>query len=602
VLGKDLGQLEDGPPDAFLISVYRAMLGEAKSAADKLPIDVRYFRYSDSSSPLEIPAGGNILSVLFRKASENPDAAWMADENSGVVTYRQGIGKILVLARAVRKMRGERIGLMLPPSVGGVLFFFATLQAGKTPVEVNYTAGNENLLHSMNLVEAQTVVTSRQFVGKLGEKNYGIDAIQDRFLYTEDLAQSIQERSIANAWNLFMNGLAINRARFKALWPRGWLRRSRAPAVILSTSGSSGLPKAVELSDANLLSNVRAITPLFGRAKSDSMTSFAPFFHSLGVTGTIVLPALSGLRVNYVANATDGPGIALAIASYSSTMMIGPPSLLQQIFASASADFFAPLRLIVTGAEKLLPSTAAFLAAKAPGAKILEGAGTTEASPVWAVTAPDDIRPGFVGKILPTISYLIVDHDSLDLAVEAGDPSRARLAEPAADGSLDGELLLSGDSVIERYYAGAKPEAFVVLGGRRYFRTGDRVVAMPDRFAKILGRFTRQHKAPGGEMINHEMAEAAISDVPQLKPGADGKQSFFVGVAALPEGELATALLTTRDVGLGDVNPSIVRQLSATWAIKKIFRVAEIPLLGTGKTNQRACQEMIDAKARAEAP
>ena len=595
LLGIELEEFGGLTPDELLIAVHRAKEGRGDSSKEKPKqrVDLRWFRYAQNGLRRAIPSGKNTLEVLYKKAQENPDAPWMSDEKSGVITYREGISKILLLSRMISKMPGKNIGLMFPPSVGGTLMVFAAMQAGKVPTIINYTAGNANIKYSMDLTGVKSIVTSNEFVKALSEKNLAVDSVQERFVFSEDLIAKAGDRSLPNAVNIAMNLAIREKSRFRTMWPKARWKRGNQLAVILFTSGSSSNPKAVGLTHKNLLTNVRDVAPVFDLTSDDAVLGMAPTFHSLGLTGTVILPALSGIRVTYTPNATDGRAIAAAIDAHKTSFIIGPPNILRAIFAASTKGQLDSLKYVVVGGEVLQAEVAAFLAAKAPHATVLEGAGTTEASPVWALNATDDVRLGWVGKILPSLTYEIVDNESLTTAIASKDMSAIKSIAPGTDGIRQGELVLSGDSVITQYFKNLKPEAFFKWNGRTYFRTEDLVMVDAERRAKILGRFSRQHKALGGEMINHQIIENLLTEFAPLKPLEDAKPTIWVGVGQTRQGEPVTTLVTSRDVTTEQVNGYLGSHLSATWLIRKIIHVSEIPLLGTGKVDGKTCNQLI---------
>ncbi len=99
----------------------------------------------------------------------------------------------------------------------------------------------------------------------------------------------------------------------------------RDPAVILFTSGSESLPKAVPLTHANILTNARDVAANFGLYPDDRALGILPPFHSFGLTVTTLLPLLTGLRVVYHPNPTEGAVLARFIAAYGVTLLVGTP-------------------------------------------------------------------------------------------------------------------------------------------------------------------------------------------------------------------------------------------------------------------------------------
>jgi hypothetical protein len=86
------------------------------------------------------------------------------------------------------------------------------------------------------------------------------------------------------------------------------------PAVVLFTSGSESLPKAVPLSHRNLICNIRGGIAHMDFRRRDALFGFLPPFHSFGLTATMLMPILSGIRVLHHADPTDARMLARMIA------------------------------------------------------------------------------------------------------------------------------------------------------------------------------------------------------------------------------------------------------------------------------------------------
>ena len=182
-----------------------------------------------------------------------------------------------------------------------------------------------------------------------------------------------------------------------------------ARAAILFTSGSEKAPKAVPLTHRNILANQRGILTALGPTSRDSVFGFLPTFHSLGFTGTGLLPLLAGLRVVHHADPTDAAALARKVAAYRPTLVIGTPAFIEHLFDRARPGELDSLRLVLVGAEKC-PS-ALFEKARrvVPRARILEGYGVTECSPVISLNRPEANRPGSVGQPLPGVEVCVVE-------------------------------------------------------------------------------------------------------------------------------------------------------------------------------------------------
>ena len=166
---------------------------------------------------------------------------------------------VLVLKPLIEALPGRYVGIMLPASVGAGTFYLACLFAGKTPVMVNWTTGPRNIEHALDVLGVQKVITARALLAKLATLGIPLDALGDRLLPVEDSPRSNHD------------GHEAPRAR--PLRTSSWaeLKRVRPPdeAVVLFTSGSESLPKAVPLTHGNILTNIRDVMRMVEVRDSD---------------------------------------------------------------------------------------------------------------------------------------------------------------------------------------------------------------------------------------------------------------------------------------------------------------------------------------------
>ncbi len=515
---------------------------------------------SVSDEPAEVLAE-TLAEAFVRRALANPGDVAVADRLSGVLSYRRMLVGSSLLGKRMAKLEGDAVGIMLPASAAADLVFFALHLAGKLPVILNWTTGPANLAHAVKKLKLQHIVTSSKFVDRLGIEVEGAD-----YAFLEDLRADIGKGE----------GLGALLASY--LMPGGFLRRLPRqqcddPAVVLFTSGSESAPKAVPLSHRNLIANVRGGVTALKPTRGDAMMGFLPPFHSFGIMGTVVLPILTGIRLVHYADPTDAAGLVRTVVAYRPTFMLTTPTFLGYMLGVAKPGDLESLTTIGTGAEKCPEAIFVRSGELAPAAKVLEGYGITECSPVVSCNRPDNPRDGTVGQPLDGVELCVVHPDS---------------NEPLATGET-GMLLVHGPSIFSGYIDHDGPEPFVELDGRRWYNTGDLVQLDEDRFIHFRGRLKRFIKA-GGEMVSLPALEEPFA---KLYPTTeDGPQVAVEGVET-PNG---------RHIVLFSVGQTTVREANAVLAeagFRGVMRVDEtrqvdaISVLGTGKTDYKVLRKMV---------
>src|SRR5438045_9232233 len=177
-------------------------------------------------------------------------------------------------------------------------------------------------------------------------------------------------------------------------------------AVVRLTSGSSGKPKGVVLSQRNILSNVAQFAVSLDARKDDLLLASLPFFHSFGCTVTLFYPLFESVRALTYPNPLEAKKIAELIQRYRVTVMLATPTFLRAYLRKAEPPQLRSLRLLVAGAEKLPQELGKAVEARF-GKHVFEGYGMTETSPVVSVNLPEapgqsqpSNRPGSPGKAM----------------------------------------------------------------------------------------------------------------------------------------------------------------------------------------------------------
>ena len=510
------------------------------------------------------------LHALFvRSMRRHPFRFMFADAMRPHLSCLQALAGAIALARRLRPAWTDQasVGILLPPSVAGALVNFAATLAGRTSVNLNYTGGRAGIESAVKQAGLRTVVTSRAFIERV--KLEVPDGV--RALWVEDVVAAIHHGARLGAFLLALAPLRLIE------WACGMDRR---PAVddlltIIFSSGSTGEPKGVMLSHFNVHANVEAVAQAFPLQATDRLLGVLPFFHSFGYMATLWLAALQGPGVAFHPSPLDASAIGDLVRRHRVTFLIATPTFLQLYLRRCTPEQFGSLRLVLTGAEKL-PDRLAQAFEDRFGIRPLEGYGTTECSPVIAVSGPGFRAPGFyqrgtrrghVGLPLPGLSVRIVDPDSL---------------EPLPPGT-PGMLLVRGPNVMRGYLGREDLTAAAMRDG--WYITGDIAVIDEDGFLQITDRLSRFSKI-GGEMVPHGRLEEVLQEV----AGVDTQVFAVTGIPDERRGERLAVLHTLDEAAI----PGILEQV-ATQGLPNLFlprrdhflKVDTLPVLGTGKLDLR---------------
>ena len=215
--------------------------------------------------------------TFIRSVRHRPRRFMFGDAIRPKVSAIEALTGSIILARMLRSRWANqpRVGILLPPSVAGAMVNIAATLAGKTSVNLNYTAGEAGMTSAVQQAQLHTVITSLTFLDKAKlELPKGVHP-----LYVEDLT-----KNISGGAKIF--GLMVAR-----LAPMRWLERmcggERRTGIddeltIIFSSGSTGEPKGVILTHGNVDSNVEGVGQVFPVQRNDKMLGILPLFHSFG--------------------------------------------------------------------------------------------------------------------------------------------------------------------------------------------------------------------------------------------------------------------------------------------------------------------------------
>ena len=334
-------------------------------------------------------------------------------------------------------------------------------------------------------------------------------------------------------------------------------------AVILYTSGTTGRPKAVALSEQNLLSNVDGCKQATGFDQSRTMLAVLPLFHSYGLTLTLLLPLTEGASV-VVPERFNPRQVLQLIEQHRVACLLCVPGQFRLLIKDATPIDSSSLWLCVSGAERL-PESVAQEFHERFNYPLIQGYGATELSPVVSFTRANDYAAGSVGRPLHNIEVTI----------------RGEQDEVLPPGEI-GEVCVSGPSVMLGYLGDPEATAKKIRNG--VLHTGDKGYLDEAGFLYLAGRSDDLLKISGEKVYPSEVEnalemidgveESAVIALPDERHGA--RLHAFVHLR--PGTEVQEAALR-----------ATCREMLEQHKIPRSFSfVPQMPRTATGKTDKRA--------------
>jgi long-chain-fatty-acid--[acyl-carrier-protein] ligase len=510
---------------------------------------------------IKVDSEKNILWQFLDTFTTNQNEYFVYDAMVGSTNRKTFLLKAAVVSGLIKKkVKGRYVGIMLPALQSTTLLIAATYMAGKIPVMLNWTVGKKVLEHCMETAGVDVILSADSFIKKIEEQLP--ESIKSKLVLLE---KEIPRISAVTK----IRGLIISR------FPKLLLnyKHVHETAVVLFTSGSEAMPKAVPLTHGNITNDLHGTFELIRIEKKTIFLGFLPPFHSFGFAALVALPLVSGTRVAYTPNPTDAREVLKILKHTRSNLLVGTPGFLKMMMAAGSAYYFKSIRYVISGAEAMPLAIKELFDSLTNGARLLEGYGITECSPILSANPVDRQKMNSVGKFIPGVAHLIID-------LETGKPLQP---------GLPGMIYVNGKNVFHGYLGEDTLNPFEEFNGKTYYKTGDLGYVDEDGYLFITGRLKRFIKI-AGEMISLPFLEKILLE----QYGGQEKQTIAV------EGSDKTTpaqivLFTTLPINLDEANNFLATNGVAPIArIKRIVEVDEIPVLGTGKTDYKVLRKILE--------
>ena len=487
----------------------------------------------------------NLAENLTNSAAARPDAVAMKLDDVEL-TYQQldcAASRIANLLRSKGIEPGDRVGIMLPNVPYFAACYYGTLRAGGVVVPMNVLLKKREVEYYLSDSGAKLLFAWFDFAEA-----------------AETGAQEADTELILVKPGEFEQLVAEHDDSFDSVD-----RDEDDTAVILYTSGTTGTPKGAELTHANLSRNVEVFSNFTDIGEDSVVLGALPLFHSFGQTCGLNAAIRAGACLTLIPR--FDPGKALAIIDRDRVNVFeGVPTMYAAMLNHPERDQFdtSCLELCASGGSAM-PVEVMKEFENAFDAKILEGYGLSETSPVASFNHPDrERKPGSIGTPIEGVEMRVVDADGKEVA--QGEP---------------GEIAIRGHNVMKGYYNRPDATAEVIRDG--WFRSGDLARRDADGWYYIVDR-SKDLIIRGGYNVYPREIEEVLMTHPDVSLAA------VIGVPHESHGEEVKAVVI-REKGSQLTEDELVawskEQMASFKYPRTVQFVDQLPMTATGKILKR---------------
>jgi long-chain acyl-CoA synthetase len=386
------------------------------------------------------------MSLLVKRLLEKSDPGYpmlVEDDTQWTLTHiREKVARLASALVAQGIQPGDRVALMFMNQKEYLVGFFAVLYAGAVVVPINITIPPDDITHVILNSGTRLVLTTDSFAAKFDGKPIPVLVANQG---DQPKYPSLEE------------AIAQGDPNFPGI-QHGDENTLR---ILMYTSGTTGKPKGVMLSEKNLLSNLDGIQPVLQITKEDRLLLALPLFHAYGqIIGLYALDSLAPIYL--VPNFSPKKIIQTLIEHKVSVLPLVPTmfSVLLNSIQRVGSDKLSHLKACVSGGASL-PAELLTQIENTLDLVVLEGYGMTETAPVLAVNNRErGSIPKSVGKPLPNVEIKLVNDEGKTIPWKPGQASE------------EGEIMVKGPNVMLGYY-NLPEETAQSFDSEGYLHTGD---------------------------------------------------------------------------------------------------------------------------------
>ncbi len=497
------------------------------------------------------------LASLFEQTAARDGGRTAIIWGDELITFLQiesrtrGLAQHLASKLGIR--RGDRIAVLQKNSPDYIISLYGIYRAGATAVPLNVFLKPEEIRYILGDGGIKTIIISPEFEGHITKVREIDSTLLANVLQVGDAGWDELQKPIANE-------------TLPQIAPDDL-------ALLVYTSGTTGRPKGVMLTHANLSSNVTSCIRCLRAVHDDILLLALPMFHSFMLTVGIALPLSAGACILLVRTLMPFAPVLEEMVRQRVTIFLGVPALYQML-----ADAKIPpeihdklsIRLAISGSAPLPVETLTAFGQKFRF-PLIEGYGLSEASPVVSLNPIEGVRkPGSVGLPIPEVEIALLD--DADREVPVGE---------------SGELCVRGPNVMRGYFN--QPEQTAATIRNDWLHTGDIAKKDSDGYYYIVDRKKDMLLVKGNNVYPREIEEVIY----QIKGVSE---AAVVGKPDKASGELPVAfVVAAAGISLDEkAIRAFCKERLADYKLPREVRFLEkLPRNATAKVDKKELRKML---------
>lgn len=432
-------------------------------------------------------------------------------------TYQQLLDDAVTVSMALKELgvqKGDIITVSMPNFYQAVAVFMAANRIGATTTFLNSFAPDEEIVSYLNLFESPVYIN----FNRSDEENQKIvDKTHVRYVITLDKSK-VNSLSLNGNYHLTKsNTIDFNTLGFLAKFQKKTLENpfnALDDALILYTSGTTGKPKAVVLTNKNILAAATYLknSTHISNTRGEKSLVCVPFTYPYGFSTSTLMSLMCG-RTAILAPDLSKDNLYYYLAK-NPNIIFGSPALLELMMINAPKGFdLSSVKTFISGGDFLTPANAKrgedFFQEHKAKTVITNGSGNAETVSCGTNSVGIEVKPETVGRVLTGSDCLVIDMDKYN---------NNRTIEEKKIGE-EGLLLIGGEHVFKEYYK--KPEltkkAKIVVDGKNYVATGMFGRLDNDGYFTLTGRQSRFYIISTLNKVYLDYVQGVISNFPCVK-------------------------------------------------------------------------------------